>query len=63
MVSIGPQLGRQALQWAAWIVVVALVLLFFLDRNSAEFVITVAALVMGLVMGAVAVFVIKRMSH
>ncbi|HYG57647.1 MAG TPA: hypothetical protein VD902_06230 [Symbiobacteriaceae bacterium] len=60
---MGPEVGRQALQWAAWIVVVALVLLLFLDRGSAEFVITVAALVIGLVMGAAAIFLVKRFSR
>jgi hypothetical protein len=57
---MSPEMGRQALQYAAWIILVAAGLLFFLDRNSAEFVITVTSLVIGLVLVAVGWFVIRR---
>lgn len=57
---MSPEMGRQALQYAAWIILVAVGLLFFLDRHSAEFIITVTSLVIGLVLAGVAWFVIRR---
>jgi hypothetical protein len=57
---MSPEMGRQALQYAAWIILVAVGLLCFLDRNSAEFIITAVSLMIGLVMAAVAWFVIRR---
>jgi heme O synthase-like polyprenyltransferase len=57
---ISPQMGRQALQYAAWIILVSVFLLLFLDRGSAEFVITVISLVVGLVFFGTAWFLIRR---
>lgn len=45
---MSPELGRIALRIAMFSVVVSTALLPFLDRHSAEFVITAASLIMGL---------------
>lgn len=47
---MSPDIGKAAFRIAAFIVVSASVLLFFLDRDTAEFYITVASLVLGLLM-------------
>lgn len=57
---ISPQMGRQALQYAAWIILVSLGLLFVLDRGSAEYYITLFSLIIGLLFAAVAFFLIRR---
>jgi hypothetical protein len=58
---ISPQMARQALQYAAWIIVVAGCLLPFLDRQSAEFIITAASLAMGITFAGL-VWVLTRRS-
>jgi hypothetical protein len=58
---MSPQMGRQALQYATWTVLVAAVLLCFLEKGSAEFIITVISLGMGLIFGLV-VWVLTRRS-
>lgn len=46
---LGPELGRVAFQIAFFITLASAGLLFFLTPGSAEFVITVASLVVGLI--------------
>lgn len=53
-------MGKQALQYAAWIILVSLGLLLVLDRGSAEFVITVVSLLIGLLFAGTAWFLIRR---
>lgn len=57
---MSPQVGRTGLQIAAWIVGVALFLLPFLDRDSAEFYLTLFCLVAGLLFGALMGFLVRR---
>lgn len=57
---ISPQMGRQALQYAAWIILVSLGLLLVVDRGSAEFVITVISLIIGLLFAGTAWLLIRR---
>lgn len=57
---ISPQMGKQALQYAAWIILVSLGLLLVLDRGSAEFVITVISLIIGLLFAGTAWLLIRR---
>lgn len=57
---MGPQQAKIALQFAAWIVVVATGLLFVVDRDSAEFFITAFSLAAGLIFGVVVFFLAKR---
>jgi hypothetical protein len=61
--SVSPQLGRLALQSAVWIVLVATGLLFFLDKGSAEYVLTVFSLVAGLLFGITVWFLTRRAMH
>jgi hypothetical protein len=53
-------MGKQALQYAAWIILVSLGLLLVLDRGSAEYVVTVFSLVIGLLFAGTAFFLIRR---
>jgi hypothetical protein len=48
-----PEMGRLGLQIATWIVLVAAVLLPFLDKGSAEYIITQFSLVLGVLFGIV----------
>lgn len=56
---ISPQMGKQALQYASWIILVSLGLLLILDRGSAEFVITVISLIVGLLFAGTAWLLIR----
>jgi diacylglycerol kinase len=58
-----PELGQAAFRIASFLVVVSLGLLLVLDRNSAEFVVTVITLLLGLIFGVVIVVVARRESH
>jgi hypothetical protein len=58
---MSPEMGRQAMQYATWTVLVAAVLLFFLEQGSAEFIITVISLGIGLLFGLV-VWILTRRS-
>lgn len=60
---ISPQMARQALQYAAWIILVSLGLLLVLDRGTAEYVITVLSLIIGLLFAATAWLLIRRSQH
>lgn len=60
---ISPQMGRQALQYAAWIILVSLGLLLVLDRGTAEYVITLVSLVIGLLFAGTAWLLIRRSQH
>lgn len=55
-----PELARIGLNIAALIVVISAVMLPFLDRNSAEFIITGFCLILGLVFGAGVWFFARR---
>lgn len=57
---MNPQALRTALQYAVWIIVIGGGLLFFLDRDSAEFVITVFSVGLGVIFLAVVLFLLKR---
>ncbi|HLO02599.1 MAG TPA: hypothetical protein VK191_05790 [Symbiobacteriaceae bacterium] len=57
---ISPQMARQALQYAAWIILVSLGLLLVLDRGTAEYVITLLSLLMGLLFAGTAWFLVRR---
>jgi len=56
-------LGKLAFKIVAFLVVVSIGLLFILDANSAEFVVTLLTLVIGIVFGAVVIVIVRRQSH
>jgi len=60
---LSPQLGRAAFRIVTYLVVVSIGLLFILDANSAEFVVTILTLVIGVVFGAVVIVIAKRQSR
>lgn len=60
---MSPQLGKLAFKIVAFLVVVSIGLLFILDANSAEFVVTLLTLVIGIVFGAVVIVIVRRQSH
>lgn len=60
---MSPELGKAALQIAAWCVLVALAMLPFLDPGSAEFIITVVSLALGLLFAAVVWFMVRKLSN
>lgn len=57
---ISPEMGKHAFSISCFIVVVAGVMLPFLQPGTAEFVITVLSLVIGLVFAAALWFLIRR---
>ena len=57
---MGPELGQAWFRVAVFITLVSAALLFIITPGTAEFVITVASLVIGLVFVGVAVFMVKR---
>lgn len=59
---ISPEMGKHAFSISCYIVVVAGVMLLFLEPGTAEFFITVISLVMGLLFAAALWFVIRRFS-
>ncbi len=59
---MNPQTGRAAFSIAAFITVTGLLLLPFLERDSAEFVVTVLAVIVGGVM-LVVVAILARLSQ
>lgn len=59
---LSPEIGRFAFQIGFFITLVSGVLLFLLDPGSAEFVLTVAALAVGLIFLLI-VFVLVRLSN
>jgi hypothetical protein len=58
-----PQLGRGAFRIAFFIAFVALLMLLFVRPGTAEFVITVLALVIGVVFAAVIVVLARVLGH
>lgn len=52
---MGPQIGRAALGWAAFLVLASGVLLLTLTPGTAEFVVTLFTLCLGLLLGLVVV--------
>lgn len=59
---INPGLAHVALRWAAFIVVVTLLLLLFVRPGTPQFVITVLMLAIGLLFGSV-IFVLARIGQ
>jgi len=62
-VILSPQLGAAAFKIASFLIVVSMGLLFILDINSAEFVVTLLTLVIGVVFGAVVIVIARRQSR
>lgn len=60
---LSPQLGAAAFKIASFLVVVSIGLLFILDTDSAELVVTLLTLVIGIVFGAVVIVIVRRQSH
>jgi len=60
---LSPQLGSAAFKISTFLVVVSIGLLFILDANSAEFVVTILTLVIGVVFGAVVIVIARRQSR
>ncbi len=60
---ISPQLGRVALRIAFFITLVSLVLIFFVEPDSAEFVVTSVTLLIGLAFIALVAFIVRRFSR
>jgi len=58
-----PGLARAALRWAVLIVVVSACLLLFLRPGTAEFVITVFTLGIGLVFGGLVIVLVRVMGR
>jgi Sec-independent protein secretion pathway component TatC len=52
---MGPQIGRAALGWAAFLVVASVVLLITLTPGTPEFVVTLFTLCLGLLLGLIVV--------
>lgn len=59
---ISPEMGKHAFTISCFVVVVAGAMLPFLQRGTAEFVITVISLVMALLFAVLLWFVIRRFS-
>ncbi len=57
---MSPEMGRAAMRLATFCVIVAVALLPFLGRDSAEFVITVASLGMGVTFIALVWLLVRR---
>lgn len=52
---MGPQIGRVALGWAAFLVLASVVLLFTLTPGTPEYVVTLFSLCLGLLLGLIVV--------
>jgi len=57
---MNPQLGQAWFRVALFITLVSAVLLIFVQPGTAEFVVTVASLIIGLMFVGVVVFMVKR---
>ena len=57
---IDPQIGRAAFRLAVFIIGVALVLLPFVERGSAEFYVSLVTVFIGLAAVGVIIFVVRR---
>ncbi len=60
---ISPQIGRAALRIIVFLVVTSLILLPFVRPRSAEFVVTIITLVVGLGLGVVLFILVRRRSR
>ncbi|MEJ5310026.1 MAG: hypothetical protein WHX52_09655 [Anaerolineae bacterium] len=60
---ISPQMGRAALRIIVFLVVTSLILLPFVEPGSAEFVVTIITLVMGISFGIVLFVLVRRQSR
>lgn len=60
---ISPQMGRAALRIIVFLVVTSLILLPFVKPQSAEFVVTIITLILGLGLGAVLFILVRRRSR
>ncbi len=60
---INPQLGQIAFRIGFYITLVSLVLIFFLQPGSAEFVVTSITLLIGLAFIALVAFLVRRFSR
>ncbi len=60
---ISPQMGRAALRIIVFLVVTALIVLPFVKPGSAEFVVTVVTLALGMGCGVVLFVVVRRQSR
>lgn len=57
---LSPELGRVAFRMATFLVVVSLGLLLVVNPGSAEQVVTVVALIVGVLLGAMVVFLVRK---
>ena len=57
---LSPELGQVAFRMATFLVVVSLGLLLALDAGSAEYVVTMIALLIGVILGAVVVLLVRK---
>jgi len=62
-VIVSPQLGAAAFRIASFLIVVSIGLLFILDTDSAEFVVTILTLVIGIAFGALVIVIARRQSR
>lgn len=60
---ISPQMGRAVLRIIVFLVVTALILLPFVKPQSAEFVVTIITLGLGVVFGGVLFVLVRRQSR
>jgi preprotein translocase subunit Sss1 len=60
---VNPELGRAWLQVAVFITLVSAALLLFVQPGTAEFVIAVTSLAIGLVFVGIVVFMVKRVNR
>jgi uncharacterized membrane protein len=60
---ISPQLGRAVFRIIVFITVTSLIVLPFVKPGSAEFVVTVVALAIGVCFGVVLFVLVRRKSH
>lgn len=60
---LSPEMGRAAFRIASFMVVVSTGLLFVLESDSAEYVVTLLTLLIGIVSGALIVVVARRQSR
>lgn len=60
---ISPQLGRAALRIIMFVIVTALILLPFVKPQSAEFVVVIVTLTIGILCGVVLFVLVRRQSR
>ena len=60
---ISPQLGQAALRIIVFLIVTALIVLPFVKPGSAEFVVTIITLILGICFGVVLFVLVRRQSR